>query len=106
MGTPLMSPMPRRRTRRARTRTIAAMPTTISDRSDWTPERIDLLARALLPVAFPGRPGAVPRSGCHSRESRGCQVPAGGVRWLPQAGLTVMPPVWIITMGYVHWPRN
>ena len=71
--------MARCRTRRSRTRTIAAVPTTINDRSDWTPERIDLLARALLPVAFPGRPGALPRSRCRPREGRGCQVPAGGV---------------------------
>jgi hypothetical protein len=35
------------------------------------------------------------------------QVLAGlGDGGYPQARLTVMPPVWIITMRYVFWPRN
>ncbi len=38
-----------------------AMPiTTTTSSSDWTPERIDRLARALLPVVFPDRAAPAP----------------------------------------------
>jgi hypothetical protein len=34
--------------------------TTTSSSSDWTPERLDRLCRALLPLVFPGRPTPAP----------------------------------------------